>query len=184
MQAEPFSGVAMPLEVEAVAADPVETGEGRVKLFAEILRETGAVALNEAILGAVPLAEDIDGIVELRRPDGGQESGLQEVVDQLLEAAVTADLSAAERPLALMRPLGSRRFDMIRHWLSPVPGQKLTQPLDSMIVDARQHVGEPGLWIDIVELGRGDERVDRSRTPAALIGAGEGPISSAHGDSP
>jgi hypothetical protein len=35
MQAEPFSGVAMPLEVEAVAADPVETGEGRVKLFAE-----------------------------------------------------------------------------------------------------------------------------------------------------
>ena len=84
MQAEPFSGVAMPLEVEAVAADPVETGEGRVKLFAEILRETGAVALNEAILGAVPLAEDIDGIVELRRPDGGQEAGLQEVVDQVL----------------------------------------------------------------------------------------------------
>src|SRR5258708_30991944 len=84
MQAEPFSGVAMPLEIEAVAADPVETGEGRVKIFAEILRETGAVALNEAILGAVPLAEDIDGIVELRRPDGGQEAGLQEVVDQLL----------------------------------------------------------------------------------------------------
>src|ERR1700736_2752212 len=83
MQAEPFSGVAMPLEVEAVAADPVETGEGRVKLFAGILRETGAVALNEAILGAVPLAEDIDGIVELRRPDGGQETGLQEVVDQV-----------------------------------------------------------------------------------------------------
>src|SRR3981189_1805555 len=82
MQAEPFSAVAMPLEVEAVAADRVETGEGRVHLFAEILRETGAVALNEAILGAVPLAEDIDGIVELRRPDGGQEAGLQEVVDQ------------------------------------------------------------------------------------------------------
>jgi len=57
---------------------------GCVKLFAEILRETGAVALNEAILGAVPLAEDIDGIVELRRPDGGQEAGLQEVVDQVL----------------------------------------------------------------------------------------------------
>ena len=55
MQAEPFSGVAMPLEVETVAADPVETGEGRVELFAEILREAGAVALNEAIPGAVPL---------------------------------------------------------------------------------------------------------------------------------
>jgi hypothetical protein len=25
-----------------------------------------------------------------------------------------------------------------RHWLSPVPWQKLSQPLDSMIVDARQ----------------------------------------------
>src|SRR5712664_2430230 len=83
MQAEPFSGVAMPLEVEAVATDPVETGAGRIKLFAEILRETGAEALNEAKPGAVPLAEDIDGIVELRRSDGGQEAGLQEVVDQV-----------------------------------------------------------------------------------------------------
>src|SRR6267154_1295584 len=115
MQAEPFSGVAMPLEVEAVAADPVETGEGRVKLFAEILRETGAVALNEAILGAVPLAEDIDGIVELRRPDGGQEAGLQEVVDE------------------------------------------------------HKHVGEPGLRIDVVELGGHDQgRHDRGTLGTAI----------------
>jgi len=84
MQAEPFSGVAVPLEVEAITSDPVEAGEGRVKLFAQILRETGAIAVNEAILGAVPLAEDIDGIVELRWPDGGQEARLQEVVDQVL----------------------------------------------------------------------------------------------------
>jgi len=84
MQAEPFSGVAVPLEVVAITAGPVEAGEGRVKLLAQILRETGAVASNEAILGAVPLAEDIDGIVELRRPDGGQEAGLQEVIDQVL----------------------------------------------------------------------------------------------------
>ena len=83
MQAEPFSGVTVPLEVEAITADPVEAGEGRVKLFTGILRETGAIALNEAILGAVPLAEDIDGIVELRRPDGGQEAGFQEAVDQV-----------------------------------------------------------------------------------------------------
>jgi len=47
-----------------------------------------------------------------------------------------------------------------------------------------QHVGKPSLWINVVELGGGDEGVDRSRTPAALIGAGEGPISSADGDSP
>jgi hypothetical protein len=72
--------------------------------------------------------------------------------------------------------LGSRRFDMTRHRLSPVPGQKLTQPLDCMIVDTRQHVGEPGLWIDIVELGGGDEGVDGGGTAAAIIGAGEGPV--------
>src|SRR5258705_3394826 len=161
MQAEPFSGVAMPLEVEAVAADPVETGEGRVKLFAEILRETGAVALNEAILGAVPLAEDIDGIVELRRPDGGQKAGLQEVVDQVL-AGGTADFSAAEKPLDLMCPLGSRRFCTTWHGLSPVPGQKLIQPVDGVVVDAHKHVGEPGLRIDVVELGGHDQgRHDR-----------------------
>ena len=69
MEAEPFSGVAMPLNVEAVGADPVEASEGRVELLAEIFREAGAVALDEAILGAMPFAEDIDGIVELRRPD-------------------------------------------------------------------------------------------------------------------
>jgi hypothetical protein len=47
-----------------------------------------------------------------------------------------------------------------------------------MIRQAGQHVGEPSLWVD-VELGGGDQGVDRSRTPAALIGPGEGPISSA-----
>ena len=84
MEAEPFSGVTVPLDVEAVTADPIEAGERGVELFAEILREAGAVALNEAILAAVPFAEDIDGIVELRRQDGRQEAGLQEVIDQVL----------------------------------------------------------------------------------------------------
>jgi hypothetical protein len=32
MQAEPFSGVTVPLDVEAVAADPVEAGGGAVEL--------------------------------------------------------------------------------------------------------------------------------------------------------
>lgn len=84
MQAEPFSGVTVPLDVEAVAADPVETGEGGVELLAEVLWEAGAVALNEAVFGAVPLSQDIDGVIELRGPDGGEETGLQEVIDQLL----------------------------------------------------------------------------------------------------
>ena len=84
MEAKPFSGVTVPPDVEAIAADPVEAGERGVELFTEILREAGAVALNEAIFGAMPLSLDIDGIVELRRPDDGQETGLQEVIDQLL----------------------------------------------------------------------------------------------------
>ena len=33
MQAEPFSGVAVPLEVEAIAADPVEASEGSRRTF-------------------------------------------------------------------------------------------------------------------------------------------------------
>lgn len=83
MQAEPFSGVPMPVEIKPIAADRVEA-EGRITLFAAIVWEAGAVGLNEAILGAMPFADDIDGIVELRPPDGGQEARLQEVVDQVL----------------------------------------------------------------------------------------------------
>jgi hypothetical protein len=102
MEPEPFAGLTVPLDVEAIAVDPVEAGERGVELLAEILREAGAVALNEAIFGAVRFSQDIDGIVELRRPDSGQETGLQEVVDQCWQAVVTTDLSAADRPLAVM----------------------------------------------------------------------------------
>jgi hypothetical protein len=49
IQAEPFSGMAVPLEVKAVAADPVEAGEGGVELFAEILREAGAARYVMAV---------------------------------------------------------------------------------------------------------------------------------------
>ena len=69
MKAAPFSGVAMPLDVESVAADPVEAREGGIELLVEIFLEAGTVALDKAILGAVPFTDDIDGIVELRRQD-------------------------------------------------------------------------------------------------------------------
>jgi hypothetical protein len=45
--------------------------------------------------------------------------------------------------------------------------------LGRVIGQASEHVGEPGLRVDIVELGGGDQRVDRSGAPAAFIGAGE-----------
>ena len=84
VEAEPFAGVAVPLDVEAVAADPIEPDEGRVELFAKCFRKARAVALNEAMLGAVPFAEDVDRIVELGRSYGRQEAGLIEVLDQVL----------------------------------------------------------------------------------------------------
>ena len=49
MEAKPFAGVAMPLNIKAVGADPVEAGEERIELLAEIVPEAGAVALDEAI---------------------------------------------------------------------------------------------------------------------------------------
>src|SRR6476620_2409151 len=67
---------------------------------------------------------------------------------------------------------------------APVPRQEFVDAPGGMIRQAGQHVGEPSLWIDVVELCGGDEGVDRRRTSAALIGAGEGPVSSAYGDSP
>jgi hypothetical protein len=33
----------------------------------------------------------------------------------------------------------------------PVPGQKLVKVLDGVIGDAGEHIGEPSLWIDVVE---------------------------------
>ncbi|MDE2361033.1 MAG: hypothetical protein KGM42_00025 [Hyphomicrobiales bacterium] len=39
IDSEPLAGVAMPLHVEAVGADPIEASEGRVELFAQIVRE-------------------------------------------------------------------------------------------------------------------------------------------------
>ena len=59
MEAKPFASVAMPLNIKAVGADPVEAGEGRIELLAEMVREAGAVALDEANIGAVPSAENV-----------------------------------------------------------------------------------------------------------------------------
>src|SRR5262249_60893487 len=65
---------------------------------------------------------------------------------------------------------------------TPLPGQKLADPPSGVIRQAGEHVGEPSLRIDIVELGSGDQRVDRSGAPAAVVGAGEGPVLSPESD--
>src|SRR5271170_5245929 len=66
----------------------------------------------------------------------------------------------------------------------PVPGQQFVNALGRVIRQAGEHVGEPRLRIDIVELGGGDQRVDRSGAPAAFVGAGEGPVLSSEGNGP
>jgi len=44
MEAKPFASAAMPLDIKAVRADPVEAGAGRIELRAEMVREAAAVA--------------------------------------------------------------------------------------------------------------------------------------------
>src|SRR5450631_1370146 len=99
----------------------------------------------------------------------GRRSGFRKPSIRCWQAAVTADFSAAEKPLDLMCPLGSRRLGTAWHGLSPVPGQKLIQPVDSVGIDAREHVGEPDLWTDVVELGGHDQgRHDRGTLGTAI----------------
>src|SRR5579859_8284649 len=64
----------------------------------------------------------------------------------------------------------------------PIPRQQLVEPLDGMLGDARENVGEPGLWIDIIHLGRDDQAVHYGGPLAATIGAAEQPGFSPQGD--
>lgn len=45
MDSEPLTGVAMPLDIEPVAADPVDAGEGSIEFFAKVFGEAGSVTL-------------------------------------------------------------------------------------------------------------------------------------------
>jgi hypothetical protein len=52
--------------------------------------------------------------------------------------------------------------------LAPIPGQELVDALGGMVGQARQHIGEPSLRIDIVELGglcRAPNYAERTRFP-------------------
>ena len=64
----------------------------------------------------------------------------------------------------------------------PVPGQEFVNALGGVIRQAGQHIGEPSLRVDTVELGGCDQRVDCSGAAAAGIGAGEGPVVTSDGD--
>ena len=53
----------------------------------------------------------------------------------------------------------------------PVPRQQLVYPGVRQLSDAGEHIGEPSLRVDIVELGGGDEGVHRRGALAAAVGA-------------
>ena len=108
MEAEPSSRVSMPLEIEAVAAHPVQASERSVEFFAQGLRLAGPIALDEPIAVSVPFAADIDWVVELSGVDCRQESRLQHLVDKPLTCERDDGLSESDKPTG--RPFKLRPF--------------------------------------------------------------------------
>ena len=53
------------------------------------------------------------------------------------------------------------------------PRQQLIQPIDLVIGDAGEDIGEPSLWVDAVQLGRFDQGVGGRGRLAAALGADE-----------
>jgi hypothetical protein len=56
---------------------------------------------------------------------------------------------------------------------TPVPRQELVETSDRMIGDADKYEGEPGLGIDVVELGCGDQAANDGGALAAVVRTGE-----------
>jgi hypothetical protein len=53
--------------------------------------------------------------------------------------------------------------------------QQLVQPLGGMSGDAREDVGQPGLWIDAIHLGRVDETIHGGGALSAAVRPAEQP---------
>ena len=51
-----------------------------------------------------------------------------------------------------------------------------------MTRQAREDIGEPGTWIDVIELAGLDERLDGGGALTAAVGTGEGPVVPADGN--
>src|SRR5262245_43501116 len=57
----------------------------------------------------------------------------------------------------------------------PIPWQQFSNPALGHICDASEHVGQPCLWINVIELGRHDQRGHCRCSVGAAFGAGEQP---------
>ncbi len=55
----------------------------------------------------------------------------------------------------------------------PIPWQQFGKPALWDVGDAAEHVGEPSQRIDVIELGRHDQRGDGGSPVGATFGAGE-----------
>jgi hypothetical protein len=75
-----------------------------------------------------------------------------------------------------------RRSSFLLGLALPIPRQKLADAFGRIVGQSCEHVGEPGLRIDAVELGGLDQRVDGGGALAALVGAGEGPVGASDRD--
>ena len=64
----------------------------------------------------------------------------------------------------------------------PVPWQEFAEAVLWRVGDAGEHFGEPGLWIDVVELGGPDQGVDDGGALGSAIRAGEEPGFPAEGE--
>ena len=72
-----------------------------------------------------------------------------------------------------LRSAGIRRRLGVPRASSTAAGRRSVSPGNPAGVP---DIGEPGLRIDVVELGGGDERVEGRCPPTAFVGAGEGPV--------
>jgi len=57
----------------------------------------------------------------------------------------------------------------------PVPREQLVEPYLRDIGDAGEHIGQPSQWINVVELGRHDQRGHCRGTVGAALGTSEEP---------
>ncbi|MGB6636367.1 MAG: hypothetical protein WBF12_11930, partial [Bradyrhizobium sp.] len=131
MEAPPFARVPHPVDIETVRADAVDTGEGRIELFAAIVLHARPVTLEETISPRCPCALDIDYVIPLRWPDLRQETRFEEVAneglasgddDRLLRRVGRRRTGGAARRHPLL--LSSHFFDPRLPSLTFVPGEQ------------------------------------------------------------
>src|SRR6266571_7518097 len=118
----------MPLDIEAVAAHPVQASERAVEFLTPVLRLAGSITLDEPIAVPMPFAEDIDWVVEPSGADCRQKSRLQHLVDKSLTCGRDDDLLSIRQAhgSASLSSCGLFGIDC----LPPVPRQEFVEPVD------------------------------------------------------